>query len=479
MSEDAISKDIATHVRSVHFTLMAVCFVLLAAYENPQKGEIERASAELRVILQIAQTWAPNFVQYEIWTGMSEGRINRPRDPMVKIEPNLFPPMQNITGLYGPRLVGVLETKDEVRELAMQMFTFRDSVSDACVADLKAERNDLFPEVPAPKNLEEFAASWDFLSCFTRLYLPVAYPAPIVRPMEYGVRPGLPDSLADSRTAFYGDPQYDVIQLKVRPKPGGPGVLRAGPLMFSVQPIAASRNTQITYKPRRDEEMHLWMLNTMEGPSKDFNGLHRLETELLYWESPALFKPLPIPAQRMLLQTTRGIVKKDEIALGTFGRSFPELLKWSKGTEGSSFKEVERRLSDRLDQGSDSLRVFGAQLPFGRLSQIGIAVILAVQVYLALHLAQLLRLGVRASAQPRAAWIGCYRTYPALAVTWGTIVVLPSYAHWLLRRRWPDTAWEVFQVSRNVMTTLAWIAAAILTVQLGLTWRRPQERFRI
>jgi hypothetical protein len=49
--------DLVGHIRTVHFTVMVVAFVLIAALQVEKKRPLERASTDAETILQMTEQW--------------------------------------------------------------------------------------------------------------------------------------------------------------------------------------------------------------------------------------------------------------------------------------------------------------------------------------------------------------------------------------------------------------------------------------
>lgn len=116
----------------------------------------------------------------------------------------------------------------------------------------------------------------------------------------------------------------------------------------------------------------------------------------------------------------------------SFGIAFPDLYRESKGIESLSFDEIQGQLTNRLRVGNEdqSVSLLGVSFPIDILRTVGVAIILLLQLYATLHLAETVRrmsgstLGDPGAFKP---WVMLYGGSIALVVSVG-IVVAPSLA---------------------------------------------------
>lgn len=89
MSPAHWSKDFVEHLRTVHFTLMAVCIGLLVLAFFPSQTEIQVAHDQASEILEVVNTWGRSFldraienaVESEIATDPSQFRVTEGSEP--------------------------------------------------------------------------------------------------------------------------------------------------------------------------------------------------------------------------------------------------------------------------------------------------------------------------------------------------------------------------------------------------------------
>src|SRR3954463_4047468 len=64
------------HLRAIHLSLLALCFVLLSAWALSRETEMQRAVNQLREINNVVQNWNPNWLDGYANSLMAQARAS-------------------------------------------------------------------------------------------------------------------------------------------------------------------------------------------------------------------------------------------------------------------------------------------------------------------------------------------------------------------------------------------------------------------
>ena len=158
---------------------------------------------------------------------------------------------------------------------------------------------------------------------------------------------------------------------------------------------------------------------------------------------------------------------------GSFEVAFPELNSVSREISSLEISNAVRSLESQEASLEKNVSLLGFSIRVSQLAQWGFVVLLAVQLYLWLHLHELSN-RIEANAEGwNVAWIGLYRTRAAAAFATISCFVLPVLAAVTLARRLASTP---FYYHRTILAA-SW-SAALLSTTIGLltVWRLMKLR---
>jgi hypothetical protein len=151
---------------------------------------------------------------------------------------------------------------------------------------------------------------------------------------------------------------------------------------------------------------------------------HAFTTLDLSQQSVALFVPREIPVALVDGQAILIAKFPQRWRHGLFVDAFHELNKITSDYQDISLDGIERIARAEAERSKDSLEAFGVKFPVETASRWGLFIIISVQLYFALHLAEYSR---RKRGETTVAWIGSYPGFMARMVFSISSFVLPVF----------------------------------------------------
>ena len=148
---------------------------------------------------------------------------------------------------------------------------------------------------------------------------------------------------------------------------------------------------------------------------------------------------------------------------GAYEDAFGDLQYYTKGLESLETNAVVNYLRERYRNDDKKIQVLGIEVPQSAISQWGLLILIACQVYLYLHLAQSKTLWKE--TVPSFPWIALYPGFAARVISTLSISVLPASAALLLTFQ----GWE--GTTNNVLKGLILFATIVSVLIVGLTIR--------
>jgi hypothetical protein len=246
-------------------------------------------------------------------------------------------------------------------------------------------------------------------------------------------------------------------QLVVAQKPADDSVLPKDVIDFYLRPEPM--------QPSESPPPPISGANSVYGAS--LHGFDRTFGEFIF---PAAVQPVKLD-EHSFLQVPAGC--------GEFEDCFPSLAKATQNLEAASLGEMQTYLAQQLEKGGDVFEAFGLKVPVEKLTIWGVVIVLAVQLYLCLHLIEL-HSTIKSSDQGGCdvPWIGMYTSTASRIVFFVSIFVLPLVAVGLLvfhavapvfmdiKLRWPMQWKKPIEVSAYLCSVFASLCLAWFTWRL-------------
>jgi hypothetical protein len=362
----AVDKDFLEHLRTVHFTLLAACLGLLVVVFSPPKSETEVAHQQIRDIVEITRTWDSAFLDNAAVNEL-KGAKNEFCNPLDGSPTSRLPKAVEINGKryntkFHPRAWG-FEVVDTTRGQPLG------SGDDGAI------------EARKPESLADFHKLWDRLK-------------------DHQIGWGCGSLTGE---AWYED-------------------WSSGPVhrLINWQAVDASRSyptVELEYGPFLAEE-HSDIAQTL----RDKFVRHAFSTLDLKQQRVSLFVATEVPVVLVDGQAILIARYPDRWRHGLFVDAFYELNKITSDYQDISLDGIERIARAEADRSRESLEAFGVKFPVETASRWGLFIIISVQLYFALHLAEYARLGRR---ETTVAWIGSYPRFTARLVFSISSFILP------------------------------------------------------
>lgn len=455
----SIVKDHVEHLRTVHFSLVVVCFGLVVGSFLSRTPDVEEALSQLKKIENVVARWDEDWLRRYVRDSISIDRANLPRhrlptrgDTFVAKHSaygrlvlfRIWEPWWTIGGPSGNDIGKNAEFTPKARDDS-QDFSLHDSV-------------------PAPQTLAEFARFWDTLRVLEAF---------VVNSLtENGIF--LPPNNPRNWQLFKLEPwrgQYprNSLELEVmrmvllRSPPGrGKDSFSKGELGVVGQTEAVSRDGGPAVLGQHPADYAL--MNTLEQAEWYLIGR---EPWGLKFANTGPTVMVPVTVMKRTVNAQFDFARHHGLAadLGSFSHAFPRLHSTATDYADLRLSKIDTILEGLARRSGDRLELFGTKLPADELGRWGIPIILVLQLYLLVHLNALLSFAslVHNAPLPEIAWIGIYPQGIAQKLTDLSIGVFPVLATvYLLRRSvsfrsWEEAIWSfVLVISVGSIFFIAW-----------------------
>lgn len=450
------STDFVEHVRTVHFTLIGVCAALLVLSMSRTQSEVQVAHQQIRQIQEfigMSQPYGKLLLPDWLKDG-ARARLNEWAKPRFPNLPRSVTPQEANAvefSLHGIKYQAPVTFDEQdgyrwdwkLRGQGEGMVTFW-------------EHRRLWERLSqSPKSLEEFRAWWDisrqvFLDVPEQLYYN-AYAFEVVSPPKFtGVAPG----------QFPGRFPWGFVPVKLtllKDIPGSSPTKGLNDLFFRDYSEQEIKDLQTSDPSFREKQAYTGTLYCSIVGSTE-------KKDVTLSMPVSGFGTAPYDAQSVLLSHAK---PEWDWKHGTFDYSFRELSDLTKDYEGMSFDVAERVLAGEEKRGGETFEVVGVKLPAESITRWGIFSIIAIQIYLWIHLRELSPRLRRNDPGWDVAWIGVYTSSHARIVMFALTCLLPAAAvlsvgiRGLYISSFAKTNWVLL------------IAGAAVTSALGiLAWKR-------
>lgn len=356
-------QDLVDHIRTVHFTLLVVTFVLTAALQVDRKRPLERAATDAEAILQLSERWNETTKALELALdarakneysiqqyGVESGGLILPTSGLYELGSPVEPAVRKFVPIMSPWL---LANKD--------INTAKD-----------------LPLLERWHTLNDFISFWDGLNNGNSAFLPMV------------LRPGVPpQGCGDMR------PTTRTIDSSLFPSAGE----RFDSLYFEADFVAREN---WTLKPS--------ILKTLGEPT--LCEFREISVVPVTFDLAPVFRPL-VPEASLWGNRTSNI-------------EFSELIDASKYFEDSPLTNLASALRDRANTDTERIELFQAKIPPSAVPKYGFFILLLCQLYLLAHLLEFRRKFASVSPpETPTGYIGLYDDRLARILTIISLVAFP------------------------------------------------------
>jgi hypothetical protein len=409
------SKDFLEQVRTVHFTLLAVCLTAVVIASSPSPARIIKANEQLSGIVAVKEGWRSN------WLETSAEELARQHGEC------LDPPYEQ-NSPYPQYRIGQWQFKAIIK----RRWDVKYKIADEQVAS----GDTTSPSIPAPDNLRKFKDIWNSSG---ELWCP---------------SDKVPAKTGDQ--VFLWDPKYHNF---------GPPQGLSGPHL-ELLPLPQMKNLK--------SKEFVWALtqNLRQGPDNGIEkrrpvALIQISNDAWQWAIFTTVAPKnvgPIAVRSQIMKAFPGYAWQSN----DFENVFPELDQVAK--ELQRFDDPLDRLQTNLiseeSAKKEPFQVFGIKFPIEGTTRWAVLLILAIQGYLWLHLNEYWR---RGAPKTDVAWIGVYPGSAPKVVSALTMLVVPVLVVVLLCVR--QGLVPLKPMANTILGSLACTLSVFLSVLTAITYR--------
>jgi len=378
-------KDFLDQLRSVHFTLLAVCLAAVVIVSSPSPTRIIMASGQLDQIIAVTAKWNANWV-----IDSAEALANN--HPECKGEASLY------LKIGSRKFRAAIERKWDVRYNVPEV-----NVSFAGTAPASLPAPQAFgPSVPAPTTLGQFRAIWDSEG---KLLCPPT--------TDFHLRTG------------------DTVDVRYTPDSDfwhSPGQ--------HIEVFTPSESEKLEFEPAKE---FVWVVTEHLPPGPVYGIESRPQTALIQvhddpqeWTIPTGFGPggfdnIDVRSEIIAALKDNGWQPAESPKGGRleFQKAFPELNHVATSEAGAfnyAFADLKSSLERQRNSAEEAFEAFGIKFPIYGTTRWAVSLIVAIQAYFWLHLNEYSR---RDFARADMAWIGIYTGWSARIVSSVTMLVIP------------------------------------------------------
>jgi hypothetical protein len=386
------SKDFVEHLRTVHFTLIALCIGLIVLASFPSKSEIQLAHDQASEILEVSNNWKEAFLEtaaVDVVNATASGD-NQTQFVVAEGKPAWF----NFEISFGNEAV-----RFKPKALAPS-WIIKNEIPAELMPDVSSEQ-------PGPRSQEDWAALWTkgrpelrvkvprSLKSFQRLWDDLLVRGSIILPkmpkecFDFESKPckiNSPDSSDSAQT-----PEM-VFTIKI-------GDERAYTLLHQQDPTLTKWDYQFSenvWNPNNRRPGQV-VLPVRDFATIEFDGQSALIQQFTQWNQKHR-RP--------------------------FKDAFRELASVDDPFEDADIGSAERILAAEAKRTDEAFEAAGLKIPAEVAVRCGVLLILGVQFYMWVHLYEFGNRFGRDSGY-EVAWIGVYFSKPARLLFFISLVVLP------------------------------------------------------
>jgi hypothetical protein len=411
----SLTKDYVVHLQTIHFSLIAICIALAAVVSSTNRSEVSQGRNELRLINESLRSWnrygLDLLAKHHLDEVNSKRRAAEPTSVFVTTPPNANVMLIDSKPGSQPDRVALRFTgrnwmvEGSVRAYPSNLHRMLIGAENASTRFL--DEAQIF--IWEPETLSRFRTLWDDLASTQTIIVPTKLGTKLRRFKIPDHWDGKAESLSLTERSFHLEvaatpPSDRTCSLQLaRTDPGDDAVNKI---------IASALGNPTPY-------VYVCLELCQGGGDLTFIPI----TE---------FHPIDFDAQQVLLDPIHSqqlggrIGTGSLIPHGTFDYSFSNLNEITRNYQQLSLNAFGPILESEQQRAGESFEALGIKFPAEETTRWGLLIILAIQLYLWVMLhesAHGFRLGDNDSDAP---WIGLYRSFPAKAVCFLTMVIVPA-----------------------------------------------------
>jgi len=343
------SKDFVEHLRSIQFSLMASCLTLIVIVQFPAPKAVQRASEQLRSITDIVQQWDDHWLSLAVEdTSKNQFGAGMCIQPLTSFSATVDG--KELSIVFDDRNWGVLDGPSQSEPILYDQLGSTTSLS-------------------IPHNVKQFGQIWD---ADIKLVCPLSISddAALVSATQTGIKK-TKVSLKHAQRSTNNDAEKVVMIL---------------------EPVY----TAITLWDELD-------INSAKG---DAGSQHFFYSGAIS-DNLSLLVPV-ISSTSFDLHFRQFLLKREfgrQLHDSLFDANFHDLTESTKDFADIDFGHMQAILAHNMQNTRETFEAFGVKFPIETASQWGILVILAIQLYFSVHMAEYRKRGFKMST---VAWIGTY-----------------------------------------------------------------------
>ena len=414
------STDFVEHVRTVHFTLIGVCATLLVLSISRTQTEVQVAHKQIRQIREfigMAQPYEKLLLPDWLKDG-ARARLNEMKNERLKFRDKLSGP-----DVPPPEANAIEFSLHDIKCRAP--LRFDDSNSYLWDWKPRQQADGMGPPwehrqvwktlTEPPTTLEGFRNWWDRAG---QVFLDVPYKLSAGYASEVGsapkLIPGVHEGLPQQTPWGFVPIRLTLLNDEVESSP-----LKAGSDLLLQDYSAREISDLRTINPSFNAEEHY--LGTVGCVPAGSIEKKMISLSIPIWN----FASVPYDAQSVLISHAK---KEWDWKHGAFEYSFRELSELTRDYEKISLDAGESVLAGEEKRAGGSFEVVGVKFPAEAVTRWGIVVIIAIQIYLWIHLQELSPRLRRSDPGWDVAWIGVYTSKHARIAMFVLTCLLPSAA---------------------------------------------------
>ncbi|MBS0417716.1 MAG: hypothetical protein JSR66_08380 [Proteobacteria bacterium] len=425
---DTWSVDFVEHLRSVHFSLIALSAGLLVVVVGSQDRNMTKAITQATQIAELESRWA--IVQTDLVR-----QVMGYGDQPVFGDPQLY---SQVKGL----VIEGTTANDTKPESYLVNFTIQPKLF------IKYVPKRISPEImsESPHTIAQFKSWWERLREGFNVKVPSLASIPECVAFLWdssAAQHHLPHNFYRINCSIdYGDPSdwnsdevFDVdadsdsLPKDMMGELGDDTEFISGHMHYNGHPVLATSELPKSHSPKTD--LYVGVYVHLQSVRLNESAFQRIFPD---WRT------------------------------GPFDSAFRELAVASRDNETISITDALHRMVDSQSKGEQTVEAMGLKIPAPELTRWGVILIVCVQIYFWLHLRQFSRRIKSHSPGLGVAWIGVYGSTLAMVTTLLSACLLPAATLTILLRR---ILYEFFSISD--IDAASWAAILISLVGCGLT----------